>query len=57
MSILKKLRKQVANKLNLPPYIIFQDPSLEDMTLKYPINLDELANIHGVGEGKAKKIW
>ena len=55
MSILKKLRKQVANKLNLPPYIIFQDPSLEDMTLKYPINLDELANIHGVGEGKAKK--
>ena len=41
--------------MNLPPYIIFQDPSLEDMTLKYPINLDELANIHGVGEGKAKK--
>ncbi|MBS82542.1 MAG: DNA helicase RecQ [Gammaproteobacteria bacterium] len=55
MSILKKLRKEVADKLNLPPYIIFQDPSLEDMTLKYPITIDEMANIHGVGEGKAKK--
>ena len=55
MSILKKLRKQIANKLNLPPYIIFQDPSLEDMTLKYPITIDEMANIHGVGEGKANK--
>jgi len=55
MLILKKLRKQIANKLNLPPYIIFQDPSLEDMTLKYPITIDEMANIHGVGEGKANK--
>ena len=55
MSILKKLRKQIANKLNLPPYIIFQDPSLEDMTLKYPITISEIANIHGVGEGKANK--
>ena len=55
MSILKKLRKDIANKLNLPPYIIFQDPSLEDMTLKYPITIDEMANIHGVGEGKANK--
>ena len=55
MSILKKLRKQIANKLYLPPYIIFQDPSLEDMTLKYPITIDEMANIHGVGEGKANK--
>jgi len=55
MAILKKLRKEVADKLNLPPYIIFQDPSLEDMTLKYPITIDEMANIHGVGEGKAKK--
>ena len=55
MSILIKLRKQIANKLNLPPYIIFQDPSLEDMTLKYPITIDEMANIYGVGEGKANK--
>ena len=55
MSILKKLRKQISNKLNLPPYIIFQDPSLEDMTLKYPITISEIANIHGVGEGKANK--
>ena len=55
MSILKRLRKQIAKKLNLPPYIIFQDPSLEDMTFKYPITIAEMANIHGVGEGKAKK--
>ena len=53
--LLKAERKKVADKLSLPPFVIFQDPSLEDMALKYPINMDELSNVHGVGEGKAKK--
>ena len=53
--LLKAERKNVAHKLGLPPFVIFQDPSLEDMALKYPINLDELSNVHGVGDGKAKK--
>ena len=52
---LKDLRKRQADKLNVPPYVVFQDPSLEDMALKYPITMAELQNIHGVGEGKAKK--
>jgi ATP-dependent DNA helicase RecQ len=56
MSILKDLRKDVATKKGVPPFVVFQDPSLEDMTLKYPITLEELQNIHGVGEGKAKKF-
>jgi len=55
MKVLKSLRKKVAHKLGVPPFIVFQDPSLEDMALKYPINLEELKNVHGVGEGKAKK--
>jgi ATP-dependent DNA helicase RecQ len=55
MTMLKDLRKKEAKKLGLPPFVIFQDPSLEDMALKYPINIDELGNVHGVGEGKAKK--
>lgn len=55
MLILKDLRKKVAKKLNVPPFVIFQDPSLEDMTLKYPINIEEMQSILGVGEGKAKK--
>jgi len=53
--LLKAERKKVATKLDLPPFVIFQDPSLEDMALKYPITLEELSNVHGVGEGKAKK--
>lgn len=53
--LLKAERKKVADKLNLPPFVIFQDPSLEDMALKYPINLEELSNVHGVGDGKGKK--
>ena len=56
MSLLKDLRKNVAKKLGVPPFVVFQDPSLEDMTLKYPIDLIELANVHGVGDGKAKKF-
>ncbi|MEM7087218.1 MAG: DNA helicase RecQ [Bacteroidota bacterium] len=53
--LLKAERKKVADKLSLPPFVIFQDPSLEDMALKYPITIEELSNVHGVGEGKAKK--
>ncbi|MFN7044487.1 MAG: DNA helicase RecQ [Flavobacterium sp.] len=55
MSMLRDLRKKEAKKLSVPPFVIFQDPSLEDMALKYPISIDELSNVHGVGEGKAKK--
>ena len=55
MAMLKELRKKVAKQLGVPPFVVFQDPSLEDMALKYPITIDELTNIHGVGEGKAKK--
>ena len=55
MSMLRELRKKVAKKLGVPPFVVFQDPSLEDMALKYPISQSELINIHGVGEGKAKK--
>ncbi|NIJ45455.1 ATP-dependent DNA helicase RecQ [Wenyingzhuangia heitensis] len=56
MSLLKSLRKTVGKKKGIPPYAIFQDPSLEDMTLKYPTSIEELSNIHGVGDGKAKKF-
>jgi ATP-dependent DNA helicase RecQ len=55
MAMLRDLRKKVAKKLGVPPFVVFQDPSLEDMALKYPVSLDELGNVHGVGEGKAKK--
>lgn len=54
-SILKDLRKEIAAQLSLPPYVIFQDPSLEAMATTYPITINELANISGVGEGKAKR--
>lgn len=55
LHILKDLRKKMAKKLNLPPFVIFQDPSLEDMAIQYPVKIDELQNIVGVGTGKAKK--
>jgi ATP-dependent DNA helicase RecQ len=55
MTMLKDLRKRNAKRLGVPPFVIFQDPSLEDMALKYPITVDELNNVHGVGESKAKK--
>ena len=55
MSMLKDLRKDLGKKLGVPPFVIFQDPSLEDMSLKYPISIEELATVHGVGDGKAKK--
>lgn len=53
--ILSDLRKKIAKKLELPPYVIFQDPSLEAMATTYPITMDELQNITGVGAGKAKR--
>ncbi len=55
LKILKDLRKKEGQKLGVPPFVIFQDPSLQDMALKYPVSVEELVNIHGVGEGKAKK--
>ncbi|MBI9054047.1 MAG: DNA helicase RecQ [Bacteroidales bacterium] len=54
-TILKDLRKKVAKELNLPPFVIFQDPSIEDMSIQYPITLEEMQNIAGVGTGKAQK--
>ncbi|MEG1904435.1 MAG: DNA helicase RecQ [Bacteroidales bacterium] len=54
-AMLKDLRKKIAKKLELPPYVIFQDPSLEAMATTYPVTMDELQNIPGVGAGKAKR--
>ena len=54
-SLLVKLRKEVADKNEVPPYTVFQENSINDMTLKYPLTIEEMINIHGVGEGKAKK--
>ena len=53
---LKDLRKKVAVKHSVPPFAVFQDPSIDDMALKYPITLEELSKVHGVGEGKARKF-
>ena len=54
-SILKDLRKKLSKKLEVPPFVIFQDPSLEAMATTYPVTMDELQNIPGVGAGKAKR--
>jgi ATP-dependent DNA helicase RecQ len=54
-ALLKDLRKEIARKEKLPPFVIFQDPSLEDMAIQYPITIDELKQIQGVGMGKAQK--
>ncbi|MDP3312619.1 RecQ family ATP-dependent DNA helicase [Lutibacter sp.] len=56
IKLLKDLQKSVAKKNGVPPYAVFQETSLEDMANKYPINLEELKNIYGVGEGKASKF-
>ena len=56
LAMLKDLRKDVARKLRLQPWVIFGDPSLEDMSIMYPISIDELKNCQGVGEGKARKF-
>ena len=55
-AMLKDLRKKVAKQQGLPPFVIFQDPSLEDMSIQYPITIEELQNITGVGVGKAKRF-
>lgn len=55
IKMLKDLRKDISKKENLPPFVIFQDPSLEDMAIQYPITIEELTNITGVGVGKAQK--
>jgi ATP-dependent DNA helicase RecQ len=54
-SILKDLRKKISKQKDVPPFVIFQDPSLEDMAIQYPITIDELQNITGVGAGKAQR--
>jgi len=54
-SILKDLRKKISKQKNVPPFVIFQDPSLEEMAIQYPITLEELQNISGVGAGKAQR--
>ncbi len=55
-SMLKDLRKKVAKQQGLPPFVIFQDPSLEDMSIQYPVTIEELQNITGVGAGKARRF-
>jgi ATP-dependent DNA helicase RecQ len=54
-SILKDLRKKLSKQKDVPPFVIFQDPSLEDMAIQYPVTIDELQNISGVGAGKAQR--
>ncbi len=56
LELLRALRKKIALQKNIPPFVVFQDPSLEDMAIQYPCSLDELANIIGVGVGKARKF-
>ncbi len=56
LAMLKDLRKSVAKRLHLQPWVIFTDPSLDDMSIMYPLTVDELKNCQGVGEGKAKKF-
>jgi ATP-dependent DNA helicase RecQ len=56
MDLLKALRKKIAQKHGIPPYTVFMDPSLEDMTINYPTDLGQLAKVHGVSEGKARKF-
>jgi ATP-dependent DNA helicase RecQ len=53
--MLKDLRKKVAKRKNLPPFVIFQDPSLADMSIQYPVSFEELQKIQGVGQGKARR--
>lgn len=55
-ALLKDLRKEIAKKNNLPPFVIFQDPSLEDMAIQYPVTIEEMKQITGVGSGKAERF-
>jgi ATP-dependent DNA helicase RecQ len=54
--MLKDIRHSLSKKLKLPPFVIFSDPSLEDMSIMYPVTIDELKNCQGIGEGKARKF-
>ena len=56
LKLLKDLRKSEAKKKNVPPYVIFQDPSLEDMATQYPITIDEMTKVQGISAGKAQKF-
>ena len=56
LKMLKEVRHSLSKKLKLPPFVIFSDPSLEDMSIMYPITMDELKNCQGIGEGKARKF-
>ncbi|NEU07174.1 DNA helicase RecQ [Flavihumibacter sp. R14] len=56
LMMIKDLRKKIAKQQNLPPFVIFQDPSLEEMCTHYPVSIEELKQIHGVGSGKALKF-
>ncbi len=57
MGMFRELRKKVAKKLGVPPFVVFQDPSLEDMALKYPISLTELYQYSWCWRRKGQKIW
>jgi ATP-dependent DNA helicase RecQ len=56
LELLKSLRKKIAKEKNVPPYVVFQDPSLEEMATTYPSNVNELAQVNGVGMGKVQKF-
>ena len=56
LKLLRDLRKKEAKKSDVPPFVVFQDPSLDDMALKYPITIEELLNVHGVGEERQKNM-
>jgi ATP-dependent DNA helicase RecQ len=56
LELLKALRKKIAKEKNVPPYVVFQDPSLEEMATTYPSNVQELAQVNGVGMGKVQKF-
>lgn len=56
LELLKALRKKMAKEKNVPPYVVFQDPSLEEMATTYPSNVQELAQVNGVGMGKVQKF-
>jgi ATP-dependent DNA helicase RecQ len=55
-ALLKDLRKKIAKQKGIPPYVVFQDPSLEDMAIQYPVNMEEMKQITGVGAGKALRF-
>jgi ATP-dependent DNA helicase RecQ len=56
LNILKDLRRKIGKQKNVPPFVVFQDPSLDDMAINYPITMEEMKNIQGVGQGKAMRF-